>query len=95
MISVDKTAGCNLPLPHSRSRADRDASHSVGEPVGEQAGNVIVYDLHVAVLQLHGLKKGDLVLFGVLDENEGTQKDEEDGDGWSPSQSADDAEELP
>lgn len=83
-----------MPL-HSRSRADRDASHSVGESVGEQAGDVIVYDLHVTILELHGLKKGDLVLVGVLDKNEGKQKDEEDGEERSPLQFADDAGELP
>lgn len=53
---------------HSRSTADNDAAHSVGEAVGEQAGHVIVHDLHLAALELSHLVQADLVLLGVLEE---------------------------
>lgn len=55
---------------HSRSTADNDAANSVGEAVGEQAGNVIVHDLHLAALELSDLVQADLVLLGVLGERE-------------------------
>lgn len=51
---------------HLRSTADGDAAHSVSESVGEQAGNVIVHDLHLAALELSHLEQADLVLLGVL-----------------------------
>lgn len=52
----------------SRSTADHHAAHSVGETVGEQAGNVIVHDLHLTTLELSDLIQADLVLLGVLEE---------------------------
>lgn len=55
---------------HSRSTADNDAAHSIGEAVGEQAGNVIVHDLHLAALELSDLVQADLVLLGVLEERQ-------------------------
>lgn len=51
---------------HSRSAADNDAAHSVGEAVREQAGNIIVHDLHLAALELSNLVQADLMLLGVL-----------------------------
>lgn len=53
---------------HLRSTADHDAANSVGESVGEQAGNVIVHDLHFAALVLTNLIQADLVLLRVLKE---------------------------
>ena len=55
---------------HSRSAADNDAAHSVGEAVGEQAGNVVIHDLHLAALELADLVQADLVLLRVLEEGE-------------------------
>ena len=51
---------------HSRPTAHNDASHSVGEAIGEQAGNVIVHDLHLAALELSNLVQTDLVLLRIL-----------------------------
>lgn len=53
-------------MPYSRSTADDHAAHSVCEAVGEQAGNVVVHDLHLAALELSHLIQADLVLLGVL-----------------------------
>lgn len=59
-----------LVLPwNSRSTADRHAAHSVGETVGEQAGNVVVHDLHLTPLELSHLKQAYLVLLWVLEEH--------------------------
>ena len=56
-------------FPHySRSTADHDAAHSVGETVREQTGDVIVHDLHLTALELSDLIKADLVLLGVLED---------------------------
>lgn len=54
---------------NSRSAADYDAAHSVGEAVGEQAGDVIVHDLHLATLELSNLEQADLVLLWVLEDH--------------------------
>lgn len=51
---------------HSRSTADNDAAHSVSEAIGEQTGNVVVHDLHLATLELSDLVQADLVLLRVL-----------------------------
>ena len=51
---------------HLRSAADGDAANSVGEAVGEHAGDIIVHDLHLAALELSDLVQADLVLLGVL-----------------------------
>ena len=59
---------------HSRSTADNDAAHSIGESVGEQAGNVIVHDLHLAALELSDLVQADLVLLGVLEERQASSE---------------------
>lgn len=53
---------------YSRSTADNHAAHSVCEAVGEQAGDVVVHDLHLAALELTHLVQADLVLLGVLKE---------------------------
>lgn len=50
----------------SRSAADDDAAHSVSEAVGEQAGHVVVHDLHLATLEFLDLVQAHLVLLGVL-----------------------------
>lgn len=60
---------------HSRSTADNDAAHSVGEAIGEQAGNVIVHDLHLAALELSNLIQADLVLLRVLKEGKRFRED--------------------
>lgn len=73
---------------HSRSAAHGDAAHSVGEAIGEQAGNVIIHDLHLAALELSHLIQADLVFLWVLGEEKamkdmevkdevGEKKDEE------------------
>ena len=49
-----------------RSTADHDAANSVGEAIGEETGDVIVHDLHLAALELSHLVQADLVLLGVL-----------------------------
>lgn len=54
------------PLQYSRSTADHDALHPVGETVGKQAGHVIVHDLHLTALELSHLMQADLVLLGIL-----------------------------
>lgn len=54
---------------NSRSTADHHAAHSVGETVGEQAGNVIVHDLHLTTLELSDLIQANLVLLRVLEEH--------------------------
>ena len=56
---------------HLRSAADGDAANSVGEAVGEHAGDVIVHDLHLATLELSDLVQADLVLLGVLGRDKG------------------------
>ena len=56
----------NSVLIYSRSTADRDAAHPVCETVGEQTGNVIVHDLHLAALKLSDFEQADLVLLGIL-----------------------------
>jgi len=55
----------------SRSAVDHDAAHPVGEAVGEQAGHVVVQDLHLAALELSDLVQADLVLLLILEEREG------------------------
>lgn len=62
-----------LPLD-SRATADRHAAHPVGETVGEQAGNVIVHDLHLTALELSYLKQAYLVLLRVLEEHRNDEK---------------------
>lgn len=66
--SPSKTSLPVLPL-NSRSTADHHAAHSVGETVGEQAGDVVVHDLHLTALELSHLKQANLVLLGVLGEH--------------------------
>ncbi len=51
-----------------RSTADNDAAHSVGETIGEQAGNIIIHDFHLTTLELSNLIQADLVLLRVLEE---------------------------
>lgn len=53
---------------NSRSTADHHAAHPVGETVGEQAGNVIVHDLHLTTLERSDLIQANLVLLRVLEE---------------------------
>ena len=62
------TRGFVVSDGHLRSAADDDAAHSVGEAIGEQAGNVIVHDLHLAALEFSHLIQADLVLLRVLGE---------------------------
>ena len=56
---------------YSRSTADHDAAHSVGETVRKQAGDIIVHDLHLTALELSDLIQADLVLLGVLEDGGG------------------------
>lgn len=51
---------------HLRSTADSNAAHPVSESMGEQTGNVVVHDLHLAALELSDLVQADLVLLRVL-----------------------------
>ena len=51
---------------YSRSAADHDAADPISEAVWEQAGNVIIHDLHLTTLELAHLKQADLVLLRVL-----------------------------
>lgn len=56
-----------LPL-NSRSTADHHTAHSVSKTIGEQAGNVIIHDLHLTTLELADLVQANLVLLRVLEE---------------------------
>lgn len=51
---------------NSRSTADTDAAHSVGEPIRKQAGDIIVHDLHLTTLELSNLIQADLMLLRIL-----------------------------
>lgn len=66
-IEQEATGGAS---PDSRSAADDDAAHSVGEAVREEAGHVVVHDLHLAALELLHLVQAHLVLLGVLRKEE-------------------------
>lgn len=68
----------NMLPQHSPSTADHDAGHSVGETVREQAGDVIVHDLHLTTLELSDLIQADLVLLWVLGEKEGKEIEDEE-----------------
>ena len=49
-----------------RSTGDLDARNTILEAVRPQAGDVLVADLHLAALEVHGLVQADLVVLGVL-----------------------------
>lgn len=51
---------------YSRSTADNNAAHSVGEAIRKQARDVIVHDLHLTTLELSNLVQADLMLLWVL-----------------------------
>ena len=68
------TNALNIVPRYSRSTADHDAAHSIGETVGKQAGDVVVHDLHLATLELSDLIQADLVLLRVLEEGGGKKK---------------------
>ena len=49
-----------------RSTVDLDAGNAILEAVRPQAGNILIADLHLAALEVHGLVQADLVVLGVL-----------------------------
>ena len=57
-------------MTDSRSTADNDTADSVGEAIGEHAGNIVIHDLHLTALELSHLVQADLVLLGVLEQRE-------------------------
>ena len=53
-------------LGYLRSTGDLDARNAILETVRPQAGDVLVANLHLAALEVHGLVQADLVVLGVL-----------------------------